>query len=220
MKKKLTAAAFRARRTERGSAQPQDPFERFYVRWRNGEKLATLAAESGIKRSKFRRLCIAKSGGKAQFATQRAAGAGGRAERGANLRGVSRPRVDDSKLKYLKHGGWTVRRVWVPKTVRIKTDQGQATVGWRECTAMIFVSPKGNEYVRAQAGEPADALIRGQHSLPDTRLRRYTDSRLAKKVETATAEAERHAAAVKRVQRSDAERRTARRLARKGRARK
>lgn len=218
----LSAAAFRARKA-RGAApavKPQDSFEAFYTRWRNGEQLAALAQQAGIKRSKFRRMLIAKAGGKAQFAVQRTAGAGG-AGRGANLRkGVARPRVNDAGLKYLKRGpDWSARRVWIPKLVEIKTEDGKAKVLWRECIAIIFVSPRGNEYVRAEAAERADALLRGQHGLPDTRLRKYEDSKLASRVSTHVARAERIAESADRIAARDTERRTARRRARKAGAR-
>lgn len=222
MKKvKLNAAASRARKSQGAAPVQPSPskFQEAIKKWRDGMQLAQAAALAGLKRSKFRRHAIAECGGKAGFEAARAQGAGG-SGRGANLRkGVARPRVDDSQLKYLKRGkGWTVRRVWIPKIVKIKVNDENVNVLWRECAALVFVSPKGNEYVRAENGEKADALVRGMHSLPDTRLKRYADSKLADKVSAHVARAERIATNAERITERDTERRVARRKARKAKA--
>lgn len=186
--------------------------EKAIAEWQSGKQLAAAAVTAGLKRSKFRRMIIKALGSKAAFEAARASGAGGG---GRAAKGTPRPRVSDAGLKYLKRGsGWSVRRVWIPKVVKIKTDEGVGKVLWRECAAMVFVSPKGNEYIRANAGEAADALVRGVHGLPDTRLKRYVGSRLEQRTR---ADAERAAAVAERaaaIQDEDKAKRVARREAR------
>lgn len=198
----------------------------FYTRWLAGEQLAALALEAGIKRSKFRRVLIQHAGGKAAFAKCRSEGAGGRAQRGANLANVQRS-VSDDGVKFLKNVGWTDRNVWLPKMVRIKVKDAEGrsaplTVPWRECAAKVFVSPKGNEYVRALPSEPADARIRVWLGEMESivRLKRYTGSKVERKVEAATADAEQLAAKVAHIQERDRTKRVVRRKARLTRKRR
>lgn len=202
-------------------AKAPAPLAAFLRRWQDGEQLAALAAEAKIKRSKFRRLMIAALGGKDAFRAARADGAGGRRRVPGGARTTTpRAMIDDSTVKRLKSGGWTARRVWVPRLIRLKLkdaagEKGTVVANWRECEAMIFVSPKGNEYVRATPGERADAIIRTGRGLPDVRLKRFADSRVASRVERVTADAEQLAAKVARIKKQDKAKRESRRAARK-----
>lgn len=196
------------------------PFSHFFDRWSNGEKLADLAAAAGIKRSKFRRLMIAACGGKAAFAAARAEGAGGDRRVGA-----AHPRmqtlVSDENVKFLKNVGWRDRNVWVEKMVRIKVKDADGrtqpmTVPWRECVAKVFISPKGNEYVRALPSEKADARLRCWLGEMESivRLKRYVGSKAERRVEATTADAEQLAAKVAHIQAQDKAKRVTRRKAR------
>lgn len=190
-----------------------------YARWREGAQLFALAAEAGLKRSKFRRMMIAQAGGKAAFAAARASGAGG--QRAVGVTPSAAIAISDANVKFLKTTGWTDRNVYVPKMVRItlKDEHGRKsplTVPWRECIAKVFISPKGNEYVRALPTEPADARLRIWLGETESivRLKRYTGSRTERRVEASEADAEQLAAKVAHIQERDRTKRVVRRKAR------
>jgi hypothetical protein len=94
------------------------------------------------------------------------------------------PRVDDKGVKRLKSSNlWTSEREWYYENVAFKDDRGeQRTMRGRTIKLMVYVSPKGNRYVRAAAGEKADLIIAGQFSFPDVRLRKLAHSAALRKV--------------------------------------
>lgn len=163
-----------------------DPMQAFCERWRNGEQMAVLAAESGFKRSKFRRLMIAACGGKAEFAKLRSEGAGGRATPGDNLRRREKgqPLISDKDVKRVRSSPrWTLEREWRPTLVTMKIDGEKKTMPWRECKTTVFVSPSGNRYVRAQANERADLIMTFKgNAIPVARLRKAGTSALERKL--------------------------------------
>jgi predicted PP-loop superfamily ATPase len=176
------------------------------VEYQRGAKIGDLTGPTGFKRSKLRRLLVAAAGGKAAI-TRPTRAAGERA----------RPTVSDEGVKIFRQGalaskGWTTRREWVGRVVRIKAkgDDDGRVMHWRECKALIFVSPKGREYVRALDTEPADLIMSYKH-YGKVRLRRYAHSRVAREVAHEAVQAERGQAAVERV-------RGRKRAARKSRA--
>jgi hypothetical protein len=174
-------------------------------RWKKGEQLHALSAASGIKRSKLRRVLIAAAGGKDAFRALRAQGAGGRAEPfGGKRRTAGAPSIDDSQVKHVKSSKrWTCRREWEPRIVTIKgkDKDGRRVEGkhaWRELKAMIFISPKGNEYVQALGTEKADLIVTPA-GLPPVRLRKYATSAVARRAKEVEKERERGEAALKRI---------------------
>ena len=160
-------------------------------KWQRGARLADLAVETGLKRSKFRRLLTAALGGKTAFQAARADGAGGRRrEKGQR----SAPRVDDAGVKRLHSTkGWTCRRLWEPTVVTLKLKDGEGKrqevkANWRELKETVFISRKGNEYVYAADYEPADLII--EHTgFPPIRLKKFKGSAQEKRMTAAATEA-------------------------------
>lgn len=170
------------------AAKPSGPsFLDYFNRWVAGEQLAKLAEEAGMKRSKFRRNVIQQAGGKDGFKQLRSEGAGGRHEPGANLkrRASGAPLVSDKGVKVVSSSKrWSLERDWRPVVVRVKDSNGdEKTMRWRECKAVIYVSPSGNRYVRAAGNERADLIMKIKISDVSTsmvRLRKLETSRVAK----------------------------------------
>lgn len=192
------------------------------AQWKAGAQLAVLATAAGIKRSKFRRLLQAAVGGQASYRALRASGAGGAHDPTSNLRrarradGSATPRVSDVGVKRLHHAraskGWTTARVFGPAAVRITDSGGSRTIAWRSLEALIFISPKGNRYVRASAHEQADLIITHDIvGIPPTRLRRYETSGVKHRATQRAKELKRGEAGLTRKRATRRERKAARR---------
>lgn len=159
-----------------------------YERWLAGEQLIALSIEISVKRSKLRRLFIKQAGGKPAYAALRAKGAGGVVEPFGGKRSEGRQpgvaMVNDKKVKRVtdtsKSAGWTYEYKYRPIVVAI---EGVGNVGWREQTALIFISPKGERYVQAKPSEKADLIgVSKTLGIPDFRMRLYETSAVARKV--------------------------------------
>lgn len=184
---KLAPPVSRAPKTKPAPSK-SDPATAAYTRWLAGEQLIALSSETGIKRSKLRRLFIKQAGGKPAYAELRAKGAGGVVEPFGGKRSEGRPAgvalVNDAKVKRVtdtsKTAGWTFEYKYRPLVVNI---EGVGNVGWREQTALIFISPKGVRYVQAKPSEKADLIALSKvPGIPDYRMRLYETSAVARKV--------------------------------------
>lgn len=139
--------------------------------WQKGAMISELADKTGVKRSKLRRLFIQLAGGKPQFKTLRAAGAGGKAEPFGGKRAVGRSNgasIDDSKVRVItsckKSEGW-----------KFRLDRGLHTE--------VHTSPDGTDYIEAKASEKADLIVsHDAKGLSPTRLRQLAGSNLVKHV--------------------------------------
>lgn len=147
-----------------------------FERWKNGEQLFALAAESGFKRSKLRRIFQQLAGGKESFRALRNSGAGGSVEpfggKRAGPRTAEVRAQDDSKVptigQALKADGWT-----------FEVDHRGAV------SRMVHIDPTGAQYVQAGMAEKADLIFRSLKfpDLPPMRLRRVETSRLVAQTE-------------------------------------
>jgi len=187
------------------SPAKQSPMQLFFERWKRGERLFELAAESGLKRSKLRRTFAQLAGGKEKFRELRAtSGAGGKVEH-FNGKRATGPVMDDTGVPVVrmsKENGWTCD--WIEA----------ARLG----IPLVMISPKNRKYVLAADTEKADLIHRAakdqweRPSFKPARLRRMDESRLVKKAKTKVDAVERGEAAIKRT-------RAKKRAARKARRR-
>lgn len=163
-----------------------------FASWQAGAQISTLATETGVKRSKLRRLFIALAGGKPKFQALRETGAGGSVEPFGGKRAVRQAGVsvvasiDDSK---------------VPRIMRAPTSEGWT---WRRLRPhsddLVFVSPEGVEFVRALPSQEAHLVYDGtrQHGLASIRLRKLDGSKIAKRERKEQKTLERGEAAIER----------------------
>jgi hypothetical protein len=165
-----------------------DPAAAAYTRWLAGEQLIALSSETGIKRSKLRRLFIKQAGGKPAYQQLRAKGAGGVAEPFGGKRSEGRtagvPLINDAKVKRCtdtsKTAGWTAEHHYRPVVVNV---EGVGNVPWREEVATTYVSPKGERYVQAKPSEKADLIVTSKYEgIPDFRMKLYETSAVARRV--------------------------------------
>jgi hypothetical protein len=167
-----------------------------FAAWKAGTPLGAIAKERKLRRRVVKFTFIELAGGKNAFNELRAEGAGGRAfggKAGGGKRKTKEERKpDDSKLKKLTSSAdWKIRREYRPVVVKLeggkKNDPSLPThMRWRELMLAVYVSPKGNEYVRAEEFEPADLLLTVPN-LPGTvvRLRKYKEAAAVKKAKAA-----------------------------------
>jgi hypothetical protein len=180
-------------------AKASSPLEAQYAEsfeaWKNGAQISTLVAKTGLARPKLRRELIVRAGGVAGFKALRAEGAGGKAEPFGGKRATGgAPRAtlvaaNDKKVPTIESmkasDGWTVRRLWAPKLVKVKEgDKSERVIEAREQIGTVHISPKGVEYVECRtAAEPAD--LRRPSSVNHgtyIRFRKFESSPVAKKV--------------------------------------
>lgn len=160
------------------------PTDAAYARWLAGEHLSVLAAELSVKRGALRRAFRKLAGGVDAFKALRAGGAGGEAMLFGGKRAEGGVVIDDSKVPRLKgrasrmlfKDGWKLDTIYVE---HVPED--------------VFVSPKGQRYVRAKTMERADLIAE-----PDPkgagvplRLRQLETSSVHKAAKRSEARAER-----------------------------
>lgn len=207
-------------------------FAAFFARWKSGESLTTLfreAAANGFagKKGKFRRAIQAEAGGKEKFKQLRDDGAGGKAEPFGGKRAAPGPKLDDSKVKVItpkgpRLKGWHFRLLRESKKIKVKLD-GEIHEGIVSAPKeMIYISPSGNEYVKATDAERADLIIQylAKHGSPlgDCRIRfkKFESSRVAKQLDQHEKDLERGEAALKRIRKEKRAKKLARKNAKKG----
>lgn len=190
-------------------------------RWKAGASIRDLVAEFKITRSQCRKIITAAVGGKDAFRQLREQGAGGSVRAFGEKNGRSPiPRADDTNVKRLTSRGWTSRRLREARRVRLK-EIPSINVGAYDGpvmvpTATIFISPKGREYVACSANEKADVIVvvpkdRRIPGVPhEMRMKRFADSRVAKRISQEEKDIEHGKAALKRIRQRKREARRAR----------
>lgn len=173
----------------------------YVERWIRGESIATLARESGMKRSKLRRELMKAVGGKDRYRELRSQGAGGSSKPIPRRRESEGPLIDDSNVPVIPHArGWKSRIVYVNRY-----------------STSVFIDPNGVEYVRARPNEKADLIVdldlssKIYKGLGKVRLRKLESSSLYRKMKKTQKERERGEAALERQREQRRQRRAARR---------
>lgn len=132
-------------------------YQKAFTRWKNGEHIADLAADLGVRRGTLRHYLTKLAGGPEEFKALRNEGVGGlRASLGERPK---RPSID-KHARVIPAGK---RRNWKYRSMR----DGEETIP-------VFVAPtRGGgkeEYVPAMASQKADVIAEMGNGLPPARL--------------------------------------------------
>jgi hypothetical protein len=174
-------------------AATNDVFAQAFASWKAGVQIHALAASLGLKRSKLRRRLIQIAGGKEAFRSFRTSGAGGTVEafggkRATGGRTKEAIEQDDSRVQQLTRGDMRLEH-WRHEWLR-------SPFG----SFPVLVSPDGlTKYSRANATERADLILDSQTpGLALIRLKKLSDSALARLAKQEEKNVERGEAAIER----------------------